>query len=145
QPDTCLINVDFNRALLQTKVWFNCIVRDPLYGDVLGVVGSGIDLTTFINQLQESMPDGVTAIYADLNGAIQAHPDISLIELDALARRDNLKSTVFNLVDTAEDKQRLREALASANSNSKTAHTVSVTIDGQPYFVGVTFIPQINW
>lgn len=145
QPGRCLLNVDFNRVSLQTKVWFNCIVRDPGDGHVLGVVGSGLDLTTFINELQESMPDGVTSIYADVNGAIQAHPDIELIELNALTNRDNLKSTIFNLVDSDDDRERLTEALAAAKADPKTASSVNVSIDGEEYMMGISFIPQFKW
>ena len=45
----CHLNVDHDDALGVTNVWINCVIRD---GDkVLGVLGSGIDLTSFIRQV----------------------------------------------------------------------------------------------
>lgn len=144
-PGVCFLNVDFDRALHETKVWMNCNIRDPETNKVLGIIGSGLDLTKFIDDLQKSLPDGVTAIYADKNGAIQAHPDVRLIEQDALTKPGNLTSTIFNLVDDEDDKERLADALARAGKEPDTASTTTVSIDGSPYLVGISFIPEINW
>ncbi|MBO6519966.1 MAG: sensor histidine kinase [Rhodospirillales bacterium] len=144
-PGACYLNIDFDRALRETKVWFNCNVRDPKTDAVLGIVGTGIDLTNFIDELQKSQPDGVTTIYVDAEGAIQAHPNVALIEHDALTKRDNLKSTIFNILETAEDQVRLRESLAAARAAPDKASTVTVHIDGMRVLVGASFMPEINW
>ena len=144
-PGLCYLNIDFDRALQQTKVWFNCNVRDPATGTSLGVVGSGIDLTDFINDLQKSQPVGVTTIYADSTGAIQAHPNIDLIEQDALTKPDNLKSRIFDILDSQEDSQRLAESLRRAKATPDKATTVTVSIGGRDHLIGATFMPQVNW
>ncbi len=144
-PGVCYLNIDFDRAVRETKVWFNCNIRDPDTDAVLGIVGSGIDLTHFIDELQKSQPEGVTTIYVDAEGAIQAHPNVDLIEHDALTKRDNLKSTIFNILDTAEDQARLRDSLSAAKASPDKASTVTVHIDGMRVLVGASFMPEINW
>ncbi|MBO6946755.1 MAG: sensor histidine kinase [Rhodospirillales bacterium] len=141
----CYLNIDFDRAIRETKVWFNCNIRDRDTDDVLGIVGTGIDLTAFIDQLQQSQPDGVTTIYVDEDGAIQAHPNVDLIEHDALTKPDNLKNTIFNILDNDEDRERLKQALIDARARPDKATTVAVSSDGRDVLVGATFMPQINW
>ncbi|MGJ3261167.1 MAG: ATP-binding protein [Rhodospirillales bacterium] len=144
-PGVCYLNIDFDRAIRETKVWFNCNIRDPGTDEVLGIVGTGIDLTGFIDDLQKRQPEGVTTIYVDASGAIQAHPDISLIEHDALTKPDNLKSTIFNIIDTPEDRDKVRRALEDAKATHDTAQTASVHVDGRRMLIGASFMPQINW
>lgn len=144
-PGVCYLNIDFDRALRQTKVWFNCNIREQNTDEVLGVVGTGIELTAFIDQLQKSQPDGVTTIYVDEDGAIQAHPNVDLIEHDALTKSDNLKNTIFNIIDNDGDRNRLKQALADARTDPDKAATVAVSSDGRDVLVGATFMPQINW
>lgn len=144
-PGVCYLNIDFDRAIRETKVWFNCNIRDPRTDEVLGIVGTGIDLTGFIDNLQKRQPEGVTTIYVDAGGAIQAHPDVSLIEHDALTKPDNLKSTIFNIIDTPEDRDKVRKALDDAKATHDTAQTASVHVDGRRMLIGASFMPQVNW
>lgn len=144
-PGVCYLNIDFDRAIRETKVWFNCNIRNPSNDKVVGIVGTGIDLTAFIDDLQKSQPDGVTTIYVDRHGAIQAHPNVDLIEHDALTKPDNLKNTIFNILDTDEDRDLLKQALQDAMAAPDKAATVAVTIDGRDVLVGATFMPEVNW
>jgi len=70
------INVNPDR-LGFTKVWFNVIVQDD--EEALGVAGSGLDLTHFINEFIKADEAGVTPIIIDENGAIQVRPNTALI------------------------------------------------------------------
>lgn len=144
-PGVCHLNIDFDRAIRETKVWFNCTIRNPATDKVLGVVGTGIDLTAFIDNLQKSQPDGVTTIYVDRDGAIQAHPNVALIEHDALTKPDNLKNTIFNILDTDQDRDLLGQALNDAMAAPDKAATVAVSSDGREVLVGAAFMPETNW
>ena len=48
----CQLNVDNDDELRVTKVWINCVVQQG--DDVLGVIGTGIDLSTFIRTVVDS-------------------------------------------------------------------------------------------
>lgn len=55
--EPCLLNVDHDAQIDVTKLWINCVVRA---GDrAIGIVGTGIDLTTFIRNVIESSPAGI--------------------------------------------------------------------------------------
>src|ERR1044071_3150728 len=45
----CHLNVDHDDNLKVTKVWMNCVVRDGR--DVVGVLGTGVDLSQFIREV----------------------------------------------------------------------------------------------
>lgn len=144
-PGICHVNIDRDRELLKTKVWFNCNIRDPSTGAVLGVVGSGIDLTEFLTEIQRDQPDGVTAIYIDRRGAIQAHPDASLIIQDSLTKEGDLESTIFDLLDSSEDREALAVAITDAEASPEDAVPTWVSIEGRNHLVGVSYLPRMKW
>jgi len=144
-PGVCHINVDFDREIKVTKVWFNCNVRLEGLPDVIGIVGTGINLNEFLNDLQRNQPEGVTAVYVDARGAIQAHPDIELIEQDALTKTGSLTNTIFSLLDDPDDQNLVRDLLKQAKENPDQAVTAAVAIDGEPHLLGLSYIPELSW
>ena len=74
----CHLNVDHDDELDVTKVWINCVVKDGAM--VLGVLGTGIDLTSFIRDVVDFPQTGVQSIFIDRSGAIQAHRDTRYID-----------------------------------------------------------------
>src|SRR5690606_21706744 len=93
----CHLNVDHDDALAVTKVWINCVIRDG--ETVLGVLGSGLDLTSFIREVVDIPQTGVTAMFVDRSGAVQAHRDARLVDFHSLTKQMSNKKTVFSLLD----------------------------------------------
>ena len=54
-----VFNVDYDIGLRQTFMWVNCIVRNQ-GGDFLGLIGTGIPISDFVNQLYSDLPSTYT-------------------------------------------------------------------------------------
>ncbi len=106
------LNVDTDRHLKVTKVWINTVLKDGSHS--IGVVGTGVDLTDFMRSVVTTTQPGLTNMLLDARGAIQAHPDISVIDFASIAKRQRQESqsTIFNLIDGEEGKSRMRTSLA---------------------------------
>src|SRR5690606_33433578 len=57
----CHLNVDHDDVLSVTNVWINCVMRE---GDkVLGVLGTGLDLSAFVKDVVEFPQQGVQSMF----------------------------------------------------------------------------------
>ncbi|MEX0958876.1 MAG: diguanylate cyclase [Burkholderiales bacterium] len=145
QVDDYQLNVDTDRVLQVTKVWVNTVLKHE--GKSLAVIGTGVDLSDFIESVLNSAVPGVTNILFDANGAIQAHPDISVIDFASIAkeRRLEAQSTVFNLMESPADRSAFRQSLERLAAGSAQTETLEVTIQGKHHIAGVAYIPEIKW
>ena len=95
------LNVDTDRHLKVTRVWINRVLQ--VDGRPAAVIGTGVDLTDFIQSVISNTEPGITNLLLDRNGAIQAHQDLSRIDFASIAKesRNEHQSTIFNMVDDA--------------------------------------------
>ncbi|WP_269446765.1 biofilm regulation protein phosphatase SiaA [Crenobacter luteus] len=136
------LNVNRDATLGQTKVWFNVVVRDDA-GRPLGLVGSGLDLTRFLNEFVAAGRVGVGNLIVDGRRAIQAHPDPKQIEYASFAKARSDKTLDRLLAEPAE-----RAALAAAMARLKAGApvaTLPLTLSGAPREVGVAYLPSLDW
>jgi len=139
------LNVDTDRHLNLTKVWINTVLRDQ--GKPLAVIGTGVDLTDFIQSVISTPQPGVTNVLLDRNGAIQAHHDVSIIDFASIAKeqRNEQQSTLFNLIEDADDRTRFQEALKDLAGGKADTRTLQVSIQGKRHIVGVAYLADIKW
>lgn len=139
----CHLNVDNDANLRVTKVWMNCVIREGR--NVLGVLGTGIDLTAFIQEVVNVPQTGVTSMFVDRQGLVQAHRDRDLVNLASLSEDARSKRTVFSLVDSEQDRTRLRELMDEVWRGDLLVQSAFVTIDGQQTLVGVGYLDRLGW
>ncbi|WP_304639218.1 biofilm regulation protein phosphatase SiaA [Pseudomonas sp.] len=137
------INVDYNPALNTTKVWFNILVRDHA-GQTIGLAGSGLDLTSFVEEFLASGEPGVTPMIIDINGAIQAHPDPALIALNSGADGSQSGEGLSALLGNG-DEGRLRSAMLEAQASPGSVAVRQVQLDGREQLLALTFVPELGW
>lgn len=142
-PRACQINVNNDRHLKVTKVWINCLVRKD--DRVLGVIGTGIDLSSFINTVLNSESAGIVNMFVDDSGAIQAHPDLSQIDFHSLTKTVTDRKTVYSLLDDEKSRDRLKAMLLVAKADPKNVKTTSLNMGGENKLFGVAYLPEINW
>jgi len=139
------LNPDIDVVLNVTKVWINVPVRD---GDqLLGVVGSGIDISEFVKLLiRDDQPD-VYAMLINGAGAIQAHPDHSLIDLNAENRGANIQRTLFSLLPDDAERTLLKDAMArlASHTDSAATETLHLTLEGKHQLVALAYLGDIGW
>jgi len=139
----CHLNVDHDDELDVTKVWFNCVVRE---GDrVLGVLGTGIDLTSFIKQVVDFPQVGVQSMFIDQSGAIQAHRDARYIDFHSLTNAIENKKTIYSLLDSDADRASLKQMLADVTTSDVEVRSQFMQIDGRQMLVGVGYLDKLGW
>jgi diguanylate cyclase (GGDEF)-like protein len=139
----CHLNVDHDDALGVTNVWINCVMRE---GDkVLGVLGTGIDLTSFIKQVVDFPQEGVQAMFVDRAGALQAHRDPRFIDFHSLTKAIEAKKTIYSLIDTEPDRAALRQMIAAVTTGDVEVRSRFMQVDGHQMLVGVGYLDQIDW
>ncbi|WP_338721065.1 diguanylate cyclase [Devosia sp. XK-2] len=139
----CHLNVDNDANLRVTKVWMNCVIREGR--QVLGILGTGIDLSAFIQEVVNIPQRGVTSMFVDRQGQVQAHRDESLVNLASLSSEMRAKRTVYSLVDSEADRQTLQSLMDSVTRGDALAQSAFVTIGGKQALVGVGYLDKLGW
>ena len=139
----CHLNVDHDDVLAVTKVWINCVIED---GDhVVGVLGSGLDLTSFVREVVDIPQTGVTAMFIDRSGALQAHRDPRLIDFHSLTKDLANKKTIFSLVDRVEDQAVLAQLMKDVTSGEVLVKSAFLQVEGREMLVGVGYLDRLGW
>lgn len=135
------VNVNHDEKLGLTKVWFNIQVRD---GErVLGLAGTGMDLSAFLDSFVVAREPGVTPMILDADGAIQAHPDRAQIAYNS-ATGGNRGGRLFDQLPPAE-RGGLQAAMQRAAAEPDTVQIVEAHLDGQPRLLALSYIAPLNW
>jgi len=139
----CHLNVDNDANLRVTKVWMNCVIREGRR--VLGVLGTGIDLSAFIQEVVNVPQVGVTSMFVDRQGLVQAHRDENLVNLASLSAEMRNKRTVFSLVDSDADRAVVQGLMDAVTVSDALARSAFVTIAGRQTLMGVGYLDRLGW
>lgn len=139
----CHLNVDHDDVLAVTKVWINCVIREN--DAVIGVLGTGLDLTSFIREVVDIPQTGVEAMFVDRSGALQAHRDERLVDFHSLTKQEGARRTIFSLVDRPEDRAELRRMLDAVTGSQVRVESRFMKVGGQQTLVGVGYLDQLGW
>lgn len=139
----CHLNVNHDAVLAVTKVWMNCVVQEG--GRVLGLVGTGIDLTNFLRNVVDVGQPGVESMFIDRAGAIQAHRDESLIDFRSLTKTDDEKTTFFELLDDPEDRAAFQAMMSEAMVGQASTTSRFMSINDRRALVGVGYLDELGW
>ena len=142
-PDAYNINVELSAQLKITNVWFNVAVQDG--GRRLGVVGTGLNLSKFLNDFLATNESGVTPIIIDRNGAIQAHPDTRRIAYGSVSEKATEGQTAFGLLGSDAERASLRTAMAAAEAKPANPIDLWATVDGKRQLLVLAYIPDLRW
>lgn len=138
------INVDRNPQLNTTRLWFNILIRDQQR--LIGIAGSGVDLSNFISDFIANDMAGVSPMILDRQGAIQAHQDASLIALNSGADGNTDPATrIFSLLSSPEQAEALRQAMLNAELLPGSTPLLRLNLQGRDQLVALGFIPALGW
>lgn len=79
------INVNPDPELGLTKLWIDVLLRDQ--SGVLGVVGTGLDLSDFTVKVVDLNAPGITSLIVNHMGAIQVHRNHALIDFGSISKK----------------------------------------------------------
>ncbi len=146
QKEEYSFNVDgTSPTLKRTLIWINVLARDKA-GTAMGVVSTGLDLTDFLAQFVHTKEKGILPIFMSPEGAIQAHPDPSLISYVAMRGIDPSK-TIYALLDREDERNALRATLSNSalQTDKYPVTVVSAMMQGKPRLLGISYVPELKW
>jgi sigma-B regulation protein RsbU (phosphoserine phosphatase) len=143
-PAPYKLNVDHNPEARELKVWFNIPVNDGERR--IGVLGSGIRLTSFLDDFVTANTAGVLSMVLDAQASILVHPDEDMVaeNADGLTGR-SLATSLYGQLDNADDSAAVRGALADAKRQPGSVETLWVSIDGRPQLLALAWIAELDW
>nr|WP_067295016.1 diguanylate cyclase [Marinobacterium profundum] len=143
QQRTVHLNVNPDVDLGVTKLWIDVLLRD---GDkILGVIGTGMELDGFIDQVLQDSGQDVTSLFVDHRGAIQLYSDPSLIDYGSISNPGTPANTLERLLDDPADVLNIKAAMAELARSDADVTTRFVHLNGKRYLAGVAYIPEIDW
>ncbi len=137
------LNVNFDKSLGVTKLWINVLIKDGK--NVLGIAGTGLDLTDFIETVVEQNTPGVERFLIDHAGAIQLHRDQRLIDFSSISKSSGEQIMIDRLFDNPADVASIRNSMKMLASSTDTVVTLPIEMNGRHYLVGLTHLPSIDW
>lgn len=141
------LNVNPDTQLGVTKLWIDVLVRDAS-GAIVAMVGTGLNLDRFLQDIVDIDQAGITTLFADYNGAIQLYRDRNYIDFASIIKPEGQKKTVDLLVDDPQDKQQLLGMLAMLKKQGAEPGVVEsgfVMVDGRKHLAGVAYLSSIGW
>lgn len=139
------INLDPDVHLGVTKIWINVLIRDS-QRQVLGVIGTGLDLTDFLKETVGVAASGVYNMFINQQMAIQLHNDPDLIDYMSVAKRPDEQSRVSRLLTRPEDTARLQAVMQQLRQGKKEqVETIWVEFQGEMHLLGVSWLPELGW
>ncbi len=139
----CHLNVDHDDVLQVTKVWVNCVIRDGR--DVLGALGTGVDLSSFIREVVDIPQHGVESMFVDLSGAVQAHRNPDSIDYHSITKNTKNKNTIFGMIDDQAGRLKLRAMMNEVTGQDVAVRSAFMKIGGQQYLVGIGYLDRLGW
>lgn len=136
------VNIDPDNHLDVVKVWINVLIKN---GDkVLGVLGTGIDLTEFLKESVGIKQSGVENFFIDQNMAIQLSTDTKLIDYASIAKTTGERIKIDVLLKDADDLERVRKTADLVKSNNSVS-TLWVDYRGEKHLLCMAYLPEVGW
>ena len=137
------VNLDPDKHLGVTKVWINVLIKNGR--NILGVIGTGIDLTAFLKDTVSITQNGVHNLFIDKSMAIQLNTDPSLIDYMSVAKDVSKRIKADVILKTPSDIDRLKLAIQQMEVNPEITQTFWVTYQGEKQLLGLAYLPEIGW
>ncbi len=143
QDRTLHLNVSPDANLSVTKLWINVLVREG--GQVLGVAGTGLDLSRFIREVVDTAQPGITSLFVDQFGSIQLYRDQSLIDFGSITRTDGRHKSLNLLIPDTADQGAIYGAMKELEMDRGRVISRLVHIGGKRHLAGIAYLPEIGW
>jgi diguanylate cyclase (GGDEF)-like protein len=138
------VNLDPDLHLGVVKVWINVLLKSG--NQVLGVIGTGIDLTDFLKESVGIEQPGIHNFFVDKSMAIQLSTDPKLIDFASIAKSVGERTKIDVLLKNPADVERLRQAARRIEKNQgDELSTMWVNYLGRQHLLGIAYLPEIGW
>lgn len=137
------LNVNPDIELGVVKLWSDVLIRD---GDnILGVVGTGLDLSTFLSKMVNEQDIYSAIVFTDYDGSIQLYQQEELIDYASITKQSENKKRIFQLLDDSRSKAQLHNSFKLAKTQPDQVEMTTVYKDGVRQLASVIYIAEIDW
>lgn len=138
------VNLDPDVHLGVVKVWINVLLKKD--NEVLGVIGTGIDLTEFLKESVDINQPGVDTFFVDKSLAIQLSADPKLIDYASIAKAAGERIKIDVLFKNPADIERLHQtAIDLAKQQGSKVSTLWVDYRDEKRLLGMAYLPEVGW
>ncbi|MAC47534.1 MAG: GGDEF domain-containing protein [Oceanospirillum sp.] len=137
------INVNLDSELGVTKLWINALLNDG--GEPLGVVGTGLNLSHFLNQIVNNTDEGVTNLFVDQTASVQLHPQRTRISFSSISAPKAHQQYIYQYLDNDSDHKRVDLIMTEARKQRDKVISEFVVSEGRRQLMAVAYIPELNW
>jgi len=137
------LNVNPDIELGVVKLWSDVLIRDG--DDILGVVGTGLDLSEFLSKMVYEQDIYSAIVFTNRDGSIQLYQQEELIDYASITKQAENKKQIFYLLDDNNSKALLRESFGRAKLQPDHVEMVRVNKDGVSQLASVIYIAEIDW
>lgn len=137
------INVNLDSELGVTKLWINVLLNDGQ--EPLGVVGTGLNLSHFLNQIVNNTDEGVTNLFVDQTASVQLHPQRTQISFSSISTPKSQQQYIYQYLDQASDHEVIDRVMAEARKQRDSVISEFVISEGRRQLMAVAYIPELNW
>lgn len=138
------INVNKDTILGTTKVWINYILHST-EDEVLGIVGTGLTLDSFLNQSMGFEQKGIHNFFINDDLDIQLEKNQTMIDYASVKNieQKNLKHIFGNPKDISSIKELMK--ILKKIDNEDNIKTIWLTIDGQKKLFCMAYLKDLDW
>lgn len=144
-PRPYQLNVDHNADLGVTNLWINHVVRSG--GRALGVIGTGVPLSEFIEEFTAQKATGIDGLMMDAEGILQT--EILLADQDdAGATADGglvALPAIWDRLGSEADQETLRQQMRALKQKDDAASTFFLDLNGGDRLVAMTYLAPLDW
>ena len=137
------INVNLDSELGVTKLWINVLLNDGR--ESLGVVGTGLNLSHFLNQIVNNTDEGVTNLFVDQTASVQLHPQRTQMAFSNLSTLKAQQQYIYQYLDQVSDHEVIDRVMAEARKQKDSVISEFVISEGRRQLMAVAYIPELNW
>ncbi|MBI5007325.1 MAG: diguanylate cyclase [Nitrosomonadales bacterium] len=137
------VNLDPDVHLGVVKVWINVLLKNG--NEVLGVIGTGIDLSEFLKESVDINQKGVETFFVDKSMAIQLSADPALIDYASIAKTVGERIKIDVLLKNPADIEKLRQTAAYLEQHVGEVATLWVDYRGEKRLLGISYLPEVGW
>lgn len=137
------LNVNPDVELGVVKLWSDVLIRKG--NEILGVVGTGLDLSDFLDQMVEKQDIYSAIFFTNYEGSIQLHQEEALIDYASITKQSEDKKLIFQILDDEGSKTQLRNSFQLAKGSPNSVKTAVFYKNGIRELASVIYIPEIDW
>ena len=137
------INVDTDDFLGTTYIWINYDVH--IDGQVVGIVGTGMDFTRFVRESVGIEQEGVRNFFINRYLDVQLERDSTLQKEKAVDKVNGEHQKISEFFTKPEDREAISAAVDYLRVHQEAIRTFWVEYGGTQKLLGMSYLPDIEW